>query len=199
MLEALLDVFKALWEVVECSWNPTVLKCLSETAYASFVRESLWGWPMSLTVHAFGNGAVIGLSFIIALRLLGFFRTIPYASLSRLFPVIWIGVFFQVLSGASLWMTKPDKYVAGSYLFNGDVWIPGMFDFKFTFVVIGAGLTGFLQYTIKREAAAWQSSGTVSSRWWPPGGIQFAVATALAWAAVLMTGRLTAYLGTLYS
>ena len=42
-----------------------MLEALSETEYATWVRESLWGWPMSLTVHAFGNAAVIGLSFII--------------------------------------------------------------------------------------------------------------------------------------
>jgi len=161
-----------------------MLEALANTEYASWVRESLWGWPMSLTFHAFGNGAVIGLSFIIALRLLGLFRTIPYASLLRLFPVIWIGIFiFQVPSGLSLWMTKPDKYISA-----------GMFDAKFTFVVIGAILTWYLQSTIKGEAAAWQSSGTVSPR-----GTGLAVATAIVWAAVLMTGRLTAYLGQLYS
>src|ERR1700726_1864254 len=161
-----------------------MLEALSNTDYASWVRESLWGWPMSLTVHAFGNGAVIGLSFIIALRLLGFFRTIPYGSLLRLFPLIWIGVFlFQVPSGLSLWMTKPDKYISA-----------GMFDAKFTFVVIGAILTWYLQNTIKGQAAAWQSSGTVSPR-----GTRLAIATALAWACVLVFGRLTAYLGQLYS
>ena len=159
-----------------------MLEALSETEYATWVRESLWGWPMSLTVHAFGNAAVIGLSFIIALRLLGFFRTIPYASLSRLFPVIWIAFVFQAFSGASLWMTKPDKYIKA-----------GMFDFKFTFVIVGGVLTWYLQDTIKREAAVWQSSGTVSPR-----GTNLAIATAIVWAAVLMTGRLTAYLGQLY-
>jgi len=155
-----------------------VLQSLAQTPYAEWVRESLWGWPLALTFHAFGTAAVIGLIFIISLRLLGLFRTIPYTSLNRLFPVIWIGVVCQVLSGFSLWMTKPDQYIGA-----------GMFVSKFTFVIIGIVVTAFFQNTIKREAAAWEAKGAVSSR-----GVIFAAAAVLVWAAVLVTGRLTAYL-----
>jgi hypothetical protein len=159
------------------------LQQLSSTEYATWVRESLWGWPLSLTFHAFGNAAVIGLSFIIALRLFGFFRTIPLTSLDRLFPIIWISVVVQAISGSSLWMTKPDKYVTA-----------GMFDAKFTFVVVGVILTAYFQRLLRKEGAGWQASGNV-----PPEGRMWAAAMALCWAAVLTTGRLTAYLGTLYS
>jgi hypothetical protein len=161
----------------------SALQALAMTDYATWVRESLWGWPLSLTFHAFGNAAVIGLSFIIALRIFGLFRSIPYASLTRLFPVIWLGVVIQVMSGSSLWMTKPDKYVSAA-----------MFDFKFSFVVLGIVMTAIFQSIISREAASWQASGKVS-----PHGTNFAAFMALCWAGVLVTGRLTAYLGTLYS
>jgi hypothetical protein len=160
-----------------------VLQELANTDYAAWVRESLWGWPISLTFHAFGNAAVIGLSFIIALRTFGFFRTIPYSSLGRLLPIIWFSVVVQVISGASLWMTKPDKYVSA-----------GMFDAKFSFVVIGCILTVYFQGILRQEGAAWDASGKVSPR-----GRRLAALTAVCWACVLFTGRLTAYLGTLYS
>ena len=160
-----------------------MFQALAQTPYAAWVRESLWGWPLSLTVHAYGTAAVIGLTFIISLRLLGFFRTIPYTSLNRLFPVIWVGVVCQVASGFSLWMTKPDQYIGA-----------GMFIAKFSFVVIGIIVTAFFQNTIKREAASWEAKGAASPR-----GVRFAVAAALVWAAVLVTGRLTAYLGSLYA
>jgi hypothetical protein len=161
----------------------SALQALSMTEYAAWVRESNYGWAISLTFHAFGNAAVIGLSFIIALRIFGFFRTIPLASLDRLFPVIWVSVVVQVLSGSSLWMTKPDKYVSA-----------GMFDAKFTFVVVGVIVTAYFQSILRKRASEWQASGKVS-----PEGTMWAAATALCWAAVLTTGRLTAYLGTLYS
>ena len=155
---------------------------LENTEYAAWVRES-WGWPLALTVHAFGNAIVIGLIFIIALRLLGLFRTIPYTSLSKLIPIIWIAVIFQVMSGVTLWVTKPDRYLAA-----------GMFEAKISFVLIGAILTYYFQNVLKQEAAAWQAAGSVTSR-----GVRFSCVTALAWASVLTTGRLTAYLGSLYS
>jgi hypothetical protein len=208
---------------------------------------------MSLTVHAFGNAAVIGLSFIIALRLLGFFRTIPYTSLNRLFPVIWISVVLQVLSGASLWMTKPDKYIDA-----------GLFDAKFSFVLVGVIVTAIFQSQLKGQGGSWEASGKVipyglrliligtglilgfivatfvvytAVVYWGVGwglgqsllaagalstasvAVVYAVmrrngftktergqvlltasapAAAVLWAGVLMTGRLTAYLGQLY-
>jgi hypothetical protein len=160
-----------------------VLAWLADTQYATWVRESLWGWPISLTFHAFGNGTVIGLIFIISLRLVGLFRTIPYASLNRLFPIIWFGLLVQVLSGFSLWMSKPDRYITD-----------GMFLAKFSFVVVSVIATVYFQNTIRREAAAWEAKGTVSSR-----GVKLAAVSSLLWAAVLTTGRLTAYLGSLYS
>ena len=155
---------------------------LTETSYAAWVRES-WGWPLALTIHAFGNAVVVSFTFIIGLRLLGLFRTIPYRSLLKFFPYIWTGVFFQVISGLTLWMTKPDKYLAS-----------GMFEVKFSFVIIGAILTWYFQGIMKREVSTWEATGKVSAN-----GLRFVGFTAFAWAAVLTTGRLTAYLGQLYS
>jgi hypothetical protein len=160
-----------------------VLDWLTNTPYAVWARESLWGWPLALTFHAFGTAAIIGLFFIIGLRLVGLFRTIPYTSLNKLFPIIWISVVIQALSGFSLWMTKPDRYVAD-----------GVFLAKFSLVVIGVVVTRYFQNTLNREASAWEIKGAVSSR-----GLKLVVAAVLLWASVLVAGRLTAYLGSLYA
>jgi len=154
---------------------------LEQTEYSAWVRESA-GWPIALTAHAFGNGVVVGLMVIIALRLLGLFRTVPYTSLNRLIPVIWAGFVLQVVSGLTLWSSKPDKYLTDA-----------MFDTKFSFVILGAILTYYFQGILRQEAPAWQAAGRVSTR-----GVQMVSITTLAWAGVLITGRLTAYLGTLY-
>jgi hypothetical protein len=159
-----------------------VLEWLTNTQYSEWVRAS-WGWPFALTIHAFGNATVIGLIFIIGLRLFGLFRTIPYTSLNKLVPYIWAGVVVQAYSGFTLWASKPARYLSD-----------GMFDVKFSLVVLGVVLTWYFHNTLKQEAAAWEAAGTVSSR-----GVKLVAATALAWAAVLTTGRLTAYLGTLYA
>jgi hypothetical protein len=159
-----------------------VLEWLTNTQYAVWVRES-WGWPFALTLHAFGNAMVVGLIFIICLRMLGLFQTIPYTSLNRLVPFIWAGVAIQVFSGFTLWSSKPAKYLTD-----------GMFLWKFSLVVLGVVVTWYFHNTLKREAASWRAAGAVSS--W---GVKVVAATALVWAAVLIAGRLTAYLGQLYS
>jgi hypothetical protein len=159
-----------------------MLDWLQNTPYATWVRES-WGWPFALTLHAFGNAMVVGLIFIICLRVLGLFRTIPYTSLNRLIPIIWAGLAIQVYSGFTLWSSKPTKYLSD-----------GMFQWKFALVVLGVIITWYFHNTLKRETAAWTAAGRV-----PSNGVRIVALTALVWAAVLVAGRLTAYLGQLYS
>ena len=158
-----------------------MLEWLAHTPYAEWVNQS-WGWPLALTIHAFGTATVVGLIFIIGLRLAGLFSTIPYAAMTKLFPFIWVAIVCQVLSGFTLWVTKPDQYLAD-----------GMFEVKFTLVVIAAVVTWYFYVTMKREAAGWDAQGSVSAR-----GRKFVAATCLLWAAVTIGGRLTAYLGQLY-
>ena len=160
-----------------------MLAGLENSQFSALVRSELWGWPLALTVHAFGTALVMGFIFIICLRLLGLFETIPYTSLNRLFPVIWAALVLQLLSGFALWMTKPTRYVADA-----------AFLLKFAFVIIGIILTLYLYGSIKREAASWDAAGAVSSR-----GTKFVAPSLLVWCVVLVAGRLTAYLGSLYT
>jgi hypothetical protein len=158
-----------------------VLAWLEGTQFSAWVRGELWGWPLALTVHAFGTAVVIGFIFIINLRLLGLFESSPYSSLNRLFPVVWVALVLQFLSGFALWMTKPTQYVA-------DV----AFVLKFSLVIVGVILTFYFYGTIKREAASWEAKGAVSSR-----ALKFVAATFLVWCGVLVAGRMTAYLGSI--
>src|SRR5262245_11162647 len=75
-----------------------VLNWLVHTSYVEWVNES-WGWPLALTIHAFGTATVVGLTFIIGLRLFGLFRTIPYTSMNKLVPFIWFAAACQIISG----------------------------------------------------------------------------------------------------
>ena len=159
-----------------------MLSLLENSQYASFMRgDSLWGLPLALTVHAFGTALVVGFTFIISLRLLGWFETISYTSLRRLFPVFWAAIVLQFLSGIPLWMMKPTRYV-------DDV----AFMLKIVFIIIGIVLAVYSYGMIKREAASWEARGVVSSR-----ETQFAAASLLVWSFVLIAGRLTAYLGSI--
>ena len=159
-----------------------MLQALQDSAYAEWVRSS-WGWAIALTIHAFGVATVAGLVFIMGLRLFGFFRTVPPTSLGKFFPFIWVGIALQFVSGFTLWCTKPMDYLKDL-----------VFDIKFTSVVVGVVITFYFQKFLKREAAGFQESGVITKR-----GVYWGVAASLIWAIVIITGRLTAYLGTLYS
>jgi len=158
-----------------------MLDWLESTAMATWVKES-WGWPLALTFHAFGNAVIIGVMFIIALRLLGLFRTMPYTSINRLIPIIWIGLICQVASGFLLWSSKPARYLAD-----------GMFEWKLGFVIASSVASYYFFKMTQREAGDWEKAGGVSAR-----VVRFGAITALLWAGVLVMGRLTAYLGQLY-
>jgi hypothetical protein len=156
-----------------------VLTGLENSQFSALMRTELWGWPLALALHELGTALVLGFVFIICLRLLGIFETIPYTSLQRLFPVIWASLALQFLTGVLLWMTKPTQYVADA-----------AFLLKLLFIIVGIILLSYLYGFIKREAASWEASGTVSSS-----GIRFVAPALLAWCVVLVAGRLTAYLG----
>jgi hypothetical protein len=159
-----------------------VLTGLEGSPFSVWVKgDSLWGWPFVVTVHTLGTAVVIGLIFVITLRLLGLFETIPYTSLKRLFPVLWVAFVVEFATGFVLWATKPTRYA-----------VDGAFLLKFLFVIVGIALTVYLYGTMKREAASWETAGAVSSN-----GVKFIAPTLLAWCAVLVLARLTAMLGSI--
>ena len=50
-----------------------MLGSLETSPFAAWVRESVWGWPLWLSVHVIGTAVVIGFVIIVNLRLLGLF------------------------------------------------------------------------------------------------------------------------------
>ena len=156
-----------------------MLEWLESTQFSAWVRTELWGWPLALALHALGTALVIGFILIIGLRLFGLFKLIPYNLLNRLFPVVWAALVLQLLSGFTLWMTKPTQYV-------DDV----AFVLKFSLIIVGVILTLSFYRTIQREAASWEAKAAVSSR-----GVRLGAAALLVWCVVLLAGRLTAHLG----
>ena len=159
-----------------------MLTGLENSPFSAWVRgESLWGWAFMVTVHTLATAVVIGLIFVITLRLLGLFETIPYTSLKRLFPVLWVALVLEFATGFVLWATKPTRYTAD-----------GAFLLKLLFVIVGIALIVYLNGTMKREAASWEAAGAVSSN-----GAKYVAPTLLVWCVVLVFARLTAMLGSI--
>ena len=96
------------------------LHALQNSAFSAWVvgSDTIWAYPMILTMHTVGLGIVVGAAVIIDLRLLGVGPGIPLEEVNRVFPIFWMGFFINLVSGVMLFVsgklgTKPDGTLAG--------------------------------------------------------------------------------------
>ncbi|HEX7081268.1 MAG TPA: hypothetical protein VF329_09655 [Gammaproteobacteria bacterium] len=148
------------------------------TALGEWVRVSAFGYPFMITLHSVGLAIMVGLAVAIDLRLLGRFRTIPFASLRTLFKVAWIGFLINFLSGAALFSSQATTYVT-------DI----TFLLKMAFVLGGAVTVGYLQTAVARTGDGHGADSVT------PFSTRAVAALSIAmWLAAIVTGRLIAYL-----
>src|SRR5688572_6882051 len=84
---------------------------LESTALSLWIVESpsLFAFPGILAAHTVGLGLLAGLSAALDLRLLGAAPGIPASAFSRFRPVMWFGLWVNVLSGLLLLLAYPTK------------------------------------------------------------------------------------------
>ena len=84
---------------------------LEATAFSVWMRESLsvFAFPMILAVHTIGLGLLAGINGALDLRLFGFASGIPVVGFRRFLPVMWLGLWVNVLSGIALVFAYPTK------------------------------------------------------------------------------------------
>jgi hypothetical protein len=68
------------------------------------VRESpsIFAYTSILSLHAIGLAIIVGINYLIALRLLGYVPGIPLPALRKLFPWMYLGFAVNAFSGGSL-------------------------------------------------------------------------------------------------
>jgi hypothetical protein len=64
--------------------------------------DTIWAYPTVLTLHTVGLAMLVGANAALDLRLLGFGKRMPVASLRTTFPIMWIGFWINAVSGAML-------------------------------------------------------------------------------------------------
>jgi hypothetical protein len=91
---------------------------LENTGISIFVRESssFLAFPAVLTTHAFGYCFIVATNMIVAARMLGFAKSIPFKPLRRLFPMMWIGLILTTITGLLLVMAAAEKRVPNPIL-----------------------------------------------------------------------------------
>ncbi len=89
-----------------------------QSALADWVRRSRWGYAAINTAHVLGIALLLGSIVPLNLRLLGLWRRIEVAELSRvLVPVAACGLMLAVIAGSLMFISRAPEY-AGLNLFR---------------------------------------------------------------------------------
>src|ERR1700688_1102332 len=87
-----------------------VFDWIEHTNLSEWIRgPSMLAFPAILTVHVLGTGFLAGTSSVIALRILGFARQVPLGLLEKFYPILWVALAGNVVSGTLLLIGYPYK------------------------------------------------------------------------------------------
>jgi hypothetical protein len=149
---------------------------LQSTTLATLVAETLWGYPLLETIHAFGMAMLIGSLGLINLRVLGYKAELPLLGTRDLLPLAWIGFTLNAISGVALF-TSDAVYFFNSYTFR----------VKLVLIVLGGVNAMLLGQKVFREPVADRDVVVTP-------GVKWIAATSLVfWFGAAIAGRLIAY------
>lgn len=155
-----------------------MLEAIENSAYATWVRESpsIFAYTSILSLHAIGLAIIVGINYLIALRLLGFVKEIPLQPMRKLFPWMYLGFTINLFSGASLLAAN----------LTGDLsnWL---FVAKLVFIALA-----MINLELTR-IHVFDKPGTVGADGLPKNARVFAIAAFLLWGLAMIAGRFTAY------
>jgi len=83
----------------------------------SFVTNTPWMWPTCETLHFVGLSLLMGVVFLVDLRVLGVMRGVSFASLHRLLPWAAIGFGVNVITGILFFVGIPGQYTGNKTFF----------------------------------------------------------------------------------
>jgi hypothetical protein len=145
---------------------------LESTAVSVWISESpsLFAFPAILAAHTIGLGLLAGLNSALDLRLLGVAKGIPPRAFIRLLPIMWFGLWMNVLSGVALLVAYPTKALTNP-----------VFYLKLGLIAVALAL---LRTTVRNIRLTQPISGVTRI---------VAAASLLVWAATITAGRFLAY------
>jgi len=156
---------------------PALLHALQDSAFSAWVvgSDSIWAYPMILTMHTVGLGIVVGAAVVIDFRLLGVGPGIPLEEVRHVFPIFWLGFTINLVSGLMLFVSEAaDKATQPVFLV------------KLLLVILGVIVTA----RIRRLVFGDGSPGALV----PSAARPLAVMSIGLWAGAIVAGRLMAYL-----
>jgi len=156
-----------------------VFEWIEETRVALWVGESLWGYPILLSLHIVGLASVVGIFTMLNFRLLGVIKEVGFEPLGTLFGLAWIGLTINSLSGLALFSSQATIFVTN---------IP--FLIKIASIVLGVLIARRILKRVRSDGSDWDSGTSAPDR-----SVRIlAVASLTCWTFATFGGRLIAYL-----
>ena len=139
--------------------------------------ESIWSYPTILMLHTVGLGWLVGLNTVVALRLLGVGKSVPFAVLDPLFPKMWWGFWLNLVTGLILFSLDADHKA-----FQWIYWAK--------LSAIALALMNLHRTRVYLNSPQFPGTDPVPFR-----GRRFAWVAIILWVTATTTGRLMAYVG----
>jgi len=148
----------------------SIVTAIDQSALANFVRDTIWIYPLMLTLHAIGLAFAAGISVTMDLRVLGVASALPLAPMRRLQPLFFAALAVNAVSGVFLVLNNPAKWL-----------VDPLFYVKLTLLLCALLDT---QLLVRRAFAAAATMANARA---------LAVASLVLWAGAITAGRLLAY------
>ena len=164
----------------------TLTQLFTIGAMQEFVNDTSWVWPVCEILHFTGMALLIGTVGFLDVRILGFAKSIPIASLSKLVPLGVVGFVLNAGTGLVFVTGNP---VGGAIDYLGNL----AFQLKMLLILLaGINLAAFYLAGISRAADAIPIGGDA------PRAAKLVAAASLAlWFGVIYFGRMVMYNDTL--
>ncbi len=140
------------------------------------INNVIWFVPWQ-TVHFFGFTLIFATVLIVVLRILGFWKSVPFSAVHRLLPIGVIAVVMNVFTGMLMLLADTYRYVVNDYTFAP----------KIAFIPIGA--TAVLYFSLSDRL--WRLKAGEDA---PALAKAVAILVIVCWAGVIACGRLLPYL-----
>ena len=100
-----------------------LINWIAQSGIHRWIAESpFWfPYPFMIALHSMGMGTIVGLSVAVDLRILGAASGLPLAPMASYFPVMWLGLAVNAITGVGLFINSPELLV------NWDMWIKLIF------------------------------------------------------------------------
>ena len=155
-----------------------LINWIAQSGIHRWIAESpFWfPYPFAIALHSMGMGIIVGLSVAVDLRILGVASGLPLAPMAGYFPVMWLGLGINAVTGLLLFINSPELFV------NWDMWIKLIF--------LALALLTLRTIRAKVFLNANPDKGPL-----PENARLLAGASIFFWAGTVVAGRMTAYLG----